>query len=104
MSSGEGWETHNLLSLLGIVDLQGSRLELSNEPNRVGASHPSLEDENKPSFQNVLFFRMPDNGQSPKASNLKIHNTTLSLAAKIVDNISNKPSVTLNVSYLVTGQ
>jgi hypothetical protein len=42
------------------------RLALSNGPNRVGVSPPSLEDRNRSSFRNVVFFRIPDDGQSPK--------------------------------------
>jgi hypothetical protein len=44
-------ETANLVQRL--------KLALSNEPNRVGAS-PLLEDGNRSSFRNVVFFRIPD--------------------------------------------
>jgi hypothetical protein len=42
------------------------RLALPNGPYSVGASHPFTEDRNRSSFQNV-FFRILDDGRSPKA-------------------------------------
>jgi hypothetical protein len=42
------------------------RLALSNEPNRVGVYHLQPEDGNIYSFRNVVFFRIPNDGQSRK--------------------------------------
>jgi hypothetical protein len=39
---------------------------LSKGPKRVGASSLSSKDGNIFDFQNVVFFRTPDHGQSPK--------------------------------------
>jgi hypothetical protein len=36
-------------------------------PNSVGVSHLLPEDGNRSSFRNIMFFRISDDGQSPKA-------------------------------------
>jgi hypothetical protein len=41
-------------------------LALSKRPNRVGFSLPSFEEGNRPSFRNVVLFRIPEDGQSPE--------------------------------------
>jgi hypothetical protein len=45
---------------------QWLRLGISNRPKKLGASILSPEDGNRPSFRNVLFFRIPDDGQRKK--------------------------------------
>jgi hypothetical protein len=55
-----GWETPTALS-----PLERLRLALSKGPNRVGVSHP--EDGNSSSFRNIVFIRIPDDGQIPEA-------------------------------------
>jgi hypothetical protein len=42
------------------------RLALSNGPNRVGVYNLKPEDGNRSTFRNVVFFRIPNDGQSPK--------------------------------------
>jgi hypothetical protein len=60
LSSGEGWDTSTLLGLL----------ERANRPNRVDVFHPSpLRTERDPvseMFCSFMFFRIPDDGQSPE--------------------------------------
>jgi hypothetical protein len=53
-------ESPNLTSLV-----QWLRLTLCNGPNKVGVS-PSPVDGNRSSCRNVVFCRIPDDGQSPK--------------------------------------
>jgi hypothetical protein len=65
-SSGKVWETPTLLGLLEranlkhcnpvTITIQGVWLAVSNGPNRVGVSHFSVEDGNRSSFQNIVFF------------------------------------------------
>jgi hypothetical protein len=46
--------------------VQWLRSALSKGPNRVGVSHPSPEGENRSSFRNVVFFKIPDDLRTPK--------------------------------------
>jgi hypothetical protein len=39
---------------------------LSNGPNKVDVAHPPPEDGKRSSVRNVVFFTIPDHGQSPK--------------------------------------
>jgi hypothetical protein len=47
--------------------VQWMRLVLSNIPNRTCVSHPSPEDGYRSSFENVMFFRISDNGLCTKS-------------------------------------
>jgi hypothetical protein len=69
------WRQHELIggkpasrkvTLTSTWVVQWLRLALSNAPNSVGVSHPSYEDGNRSGFRNIVFFRILDDGQSPK--------------------------------------
>jgi hypothetical protein len=65
-SSGEGKETPTLLGLLEKANLNHCRIALSQGPNRVGVSLPSLEDGNRSNFRNFVFeFRKTDKVHKP---------------------------------------
>jgi hypothetical protein len=49
-----------------LFSVQRLRLALSNGPSRAGVSDPLPGDGNRFTCRNVVFFRTPDDGQSPK--------------------------------------
>jgi hypothetical protein len=70
-----------LVSLLMSFSLVVSlRLALSNGPKRLCGSTLLPGDGNRPSFRNVVFFRIPEDGQSPRTQQSRFSFSVLSLS------------------------
>jgi hypothetical protein len=67
VDSNRFWQRCMTLGIAGFLDfVLWLRLALSNGPNGVGVFHPLSGDGNRSSFQNIVFLRIPHEGQSPK--------------------------------------